>query len=149
MACSRSIGYLQQPRAPSAILPQMIPADWAYNNGILLLRYNIVYADFIWSMGLLYTFHGREIDVIWDIVNSVTHIPPAPRWPHIDFNRTFKAMTLGVPLTGHFSCSYSLVASRNIYDNHLTVKTPEVDKAIQKKFIKEEDLSYNVIFQQW
>jgi len=100
-------------------------------------------------MGLLYTFCGREIDAIWDIINSITHIPLAPGWPHIDFDCTFKAMTLGVPLAGHFSCSYSSVATCNIYNNHLMVKTPAVDNAIWKKSIKEENLSYNVIFQHW
>jgi len=137
-ACSRSIGYLRQPRKPSKTLPQQIPADRAYNNRILLLQYNFIYANFIRSMGLLYTFCSREIDAIWDIVDSVTHIPLTPGWPHIDFDCTFKAMTLGVLLAGHFSCSYHSLASCNIYDNHCMVKMPEVDKAIQEKSLKKK-----------
>ena len=58
-------------------------------------------------------------------------------------------MTLGVPLAGHFQCSFSSVAKRNIYNNHATIKTPEVESAIQQKFVKEEELSYNIVFQRW
>jgi len=37
--------------------------------------------------------------------------------------------------------------AHNLYDNHPTVCTPEVRQAIKTKFVKEEDLSYNVVFQ--
>jgi len=37
----------------------------------------------------------------------------------------------------------------NLYDNHLTVRTPEVRQAMKTKFVKEEDLSYNMVFQHW
>jgi len=59
-------------------------------------------------------------------------------------------MTLGVPLAGHFHCSFSSVARRNQYDNHSMIKTPgEVQTTIRQKFIKEEELSYNIVFRWW
>jgi len=58
-------------------------------------------------------------------------------------------MTLGVPLAGHFQCSFASVAKRNLYNNHDTIKTPEVEAAVRQKFVKEEELSYNVVFQRW
>jgi len=145
----RSVGYLRQPRHPSPSVPGAIPHIREADNGVALLRYDFVYADFIRSMANIYTYQNRNIDAIWDIIDSVAHIPPAPGWPSIDFNRTFKAMTLGVPLAGDFSCHYSSVAKRNQYNNHATVKTPAVQDAISQKFIKEEDLSYNIVFQRW
>jgi len=57
-------------------------------------------------------------------------------------------MTLGVPLAGHFQCSFMSVSARNQYNNHATIKTPEVRQAVLKKFIKEEDLAYNVVLHQ-
>ncbi len=122
-----------------------IPRHCAFDNAIALLRYDFVYVDFIRSMSRLYTYQGRNHDAVWDIIDSVAHIPQAPNWPSVDFDRTFWAMTLGVPLTGHFQCQFHSVAQRNLYDNHSTIKTPEVCEAVQKKFIKEEDLSYNVV----
>jgi len=57
------------------------------------------------------------------------------------FECIFKAMIFGVPLVaGNFQCQYSSVAKHNQYNNHTTVKTPEVQTAIHQKFIK-EDLS--------
>jgi len=97
-------------------------------------------------MSRLYTYQGRNHDAIWDIIDSVAHIPQAPNWPAIDFERTFCTMTLGVPLTGHFQCHYASVARQNLYDNHSTIKTPDISPNVRKKFIKEEDLSYNVVF---
>ncbi len=141
-----SIGHLHQPRFPAATLLVDIPQHCAFNNAIALLCYDFVYADFIRSMSHLYTYQGRDHDMVWDIINSVTHIPQAPNWPSIDFDHTFQAMTLGVPLMGHFQCQFHSVAQRNLYDNHSTIKTPEVCEAVRKKFIKEEDLSYNVVF---
>jgi len=148
-ACSQSIGYLRQPRFPSTPLPATIPARRAHDNAIALLRYHFDYADFIRSMAFTYTYQGRDLDAIWDLIDSVAHLPQAPGWPAVDFDRAFRAMTLGVPLAGHFRCSYASVSRRNLYDNHPAAKTPDVLVAIRAKFIKEEDLSYNVIFPRW
>jgi len=138
-ATYRSIGHLRQPRFPVAMLPVDIPWHRAFNNAVALLCYDFVYVDFIRSMSRLYTYQGRDHDTVWDIIDSVAHIPQAPNWPSVDFDRTFRAVTLGVPLTGHFQCQFHSVAQRNLYDNHSTIKTPEVCEAVRKKFIKEED----------
>jgi len=145
----QSVGYLCQPCHPSPLVPVAILHIWEVDNGVALLHYNFVYADFIWSMANIYTYQNQNIDAIWDIIDSVAYIPPTPGWPSIDFDRTFKAMTLGVPLAGDFSCQYSSIAKRNQYNNHATIKTPVVQEAISQKFIKEEDLSYNIVFQHW
>jgi len=100
-------------------------------------------------MARTYTYQGRDNDALWDIIDSVAHIPHAPGWPPINFERTFRAMTLGVPLAGNFRCSFTSVSTRNQYDNHATIKTPDVRQAVLKKFIKEEDLAYNVVLQRW
>jgi len=55
-------------------------------------------------------------------------------------------MTLGLPLAGNFACTFTLVAAWHLYNNHLMVHTLEVQHAIKTKFVKEEDLSYNVVF---
>jgi len=100
-------------------------------------------------MSQLYTYQGCNHDAIWDIINSVAHILQAPNWPPVDFDWTFQAMTLGIPLTGHFQCQYASVTQHNLYNNHLTIKTLEVSDAMCKKFIKEEDLFYNIVFPCW
>jgi len=116
---------------------------------VALLRFNFVYANFIHSMSQLYTYQGHNHNMIWDIIDSVTHILQAPNWPPFNFDWTFWAMTLGILLTGHFQCHYASITQCNLYNNHLTIKTPEVSDAMQKKFIKEEDLSYNIVFLHW
>jgi len=86
----------------------------------------------------LYTYQGCNHDVIWDIIDSVTHIPQAPNWPPVDFDWTFWAMTLGISLTRHFQCHYTSIAQCNLYNNHSTIKTPEVGNAMQKKLSKKK-----------
>jgi len=129
-ATYRSIGHLRQPRFPATTLPTDILQHRAFDNAIALLRYDFVYVDFIRSMSHLYTYQGRDHDAVWDIIDSVAHIPQAQNWPSVDFDRTFRAMTLGVPLTGHFQCQFHWVAQQNLYDNHSTIKTPEVREAV-------------------
>ncbi len=131
------------------MLPPKIPKCQAYDNAVALLCFNFVYANFVHSMLQLYTYQGCNHNAIWDIIKSVTHIPQAPNWPLVDFDQTFWATTLGVPLTSHFQCQFASIAQCNLYDNHLAIKTPEVSNAVHKKFIKEEDLSYNVVFLHW
>jgi len=144
-----SLGYLWQPQFLAITLPTAIPKCQAYDNAVALLHYDFMYADFVHSMLRLYTYQGHNHDAIWDIIDSVMHIPQAPNWPLVDFEQTFQAMTLGIPLTGHFQCQFASVAQCNLYDNHLTIKTPAVSDTVRKTFIKEEDLSYNVVFLCW
>jgi len=100
-------------------------------------------------MANIYTHQRHDHNAVWDIIDSATHIPLAADWPMVDFDQTFRTMTLGIPLASHFQCSFSLVAHQNQYDNHSTIKMPEVQTTIWQKFIKEEELSYNVVFQWW
>jgi len=88
------------------MLPVDIPWHHAFDNAIALLHYNFVYVDFIRSMSCLYTYQGHNHKAMWDIINLVAHIPQAQNWPSVDFDHTFQAMTLGVPLTGHFQCQF-------------------------------------------
>jgi len=37
----------------------------------------------------------------------------------------------------------------NLYNNHVTIKSPAVKSTIQAKFIKKEELAYNVVVQWW
>jgi len=60
-------------------------------------------------MSWFYTYQGCDHDAVWDITNSMAHIPQAPNWPTVDFDWTFRAMTLGVLLMGHFQCHYASV----------------------------------------
>jgi len=100
-------------------------------------------------MGCTYTYQSQDHNAVWNIIDSATHIPLAPSWPAVIFDRAFHTMTLGVPLAGHFQCSFSSIAKPNSYNNHDTIKTLEVEAAIRQKFVKEEELSYNVVFQRW
>ncbi len=90
---------------------------------------------------MIYTYQSHDIDATWDLIDSVPHIPPAPVWPTVNFEQSFKAMMFGVPLAGHFSCSFQSVTKQNLYNNHAKVKPPEVASTIQAKFIKEEELT--------
>jgi len=148
-ACSCLIGYLCQPRFPHNLPPATIPAQHTHDNAIALLRYHFDYTDFIRSMAFIYTYQGHNLYTIWDLIDSIAHLPHAPSWPAVDFDHAFHAMTLGVPLASQFCCSYASVSCPNLYDNHPAAKTPEVLAAIRTKFIKEEDLSYNVVFPRW
>jgi len=109
-ATYRFIGHLCQPHFPVATLPVNIPRYRAFDNAVALLCYDFVYADFIRSMSHLYTYQGCDHDTVWDIIDLVAHIPQAPNWPSVDFDHTFRAMTLGVPLMGHFQCQFHSVA---------------------------------------
>jgi len=84
-ACHCLVGYLRHLHHPVTPLPCEIPYKWVRDNGIALLRYDFVYADFIRSMARMYTYQGQNIDAIWDIINSVSHIPHTPGWPEVDF----------------------------------------------------------------
>jgi len=68
-----------------------------------------MYANFIRSMTRMYTYQGQNIDSIWNIIDSVSHILHAPGWPEVDFDQAFWAMTLGVPLARDFACTYTSV----------------------------------------
>jgi len=76
-ACTRSISYLCQPRHPANPLPSQVDAEREFDNGVALLRYNFVYADFIRSMANIYTHQRRDHDAVWDIIDSAAHVPPA------------------------------------------------------------------------
>jgi len=75
-ACSRSIGYLRQPRFPSHPLPAQVDPRREYDNGIALLWYNFIYADFVRSMANIYTHQRRDHDATWAIIDSAAHVPP-------------------------------------------------------------------------
>jgi len=49
-------------------------------------------------MARTYTYQGCDNEALWDIIDLVAHIPHALGWPPIDFEQTFRAMMLGVPL---------------------------------------------------
>jgi len=88
-ACHQTIGYLRQPRTPTNPLPPRVNARHEYDNGVALLRYDFVYADFIRSMGRTYTYQSRDHDTVWDIIDYAAHIPPAPGWLAVDFDQAF------------------------------------------------------------
>jgi len=139
VASCHSLGYLRQPWFLAIMLPTEIPKRRAYDNAVALLRYDFVYADFVRSMSRLYTYQGCNHDMIWDIIDPIAHIPQqAPNWPPVDFERTFRAMTLGVLLTRHFQCQFASIAQCNLYDNHLTIKTLGVSKTVRKKLSKKK-----------
>jgi len=100
-------------------------------------------------MAFIYTYQGRDLDAILDIIDSMAHLPHTPGWPMVDFDQAFCAMTLGVPLASQFCCTYTSVQKQNMYDNHPGAKAPNMLSAIHAKFVKEEDLSYNVVFPCW
>jgi len=125
-ACSQSMGYLRQLCHPATTLPGAIPGNHVHDHSITLLHYDFIYTDFIRSMVSVYTYQGCNNDALWDIINSVAHIPHAMGWLPNDFERTFCAMTLGIPLAGHFWCSFASVMKCNQYDNHAMIKTPAV-----------------------
>jgi len=100
VACSQSISYLCQPHFPATQLLANIPKKQAFDNAIALLCFDFVYTDFIHSMSCLYTYQGHNHDAVWDIIDSMAHIPQVPHWPPVNFDQTFWAMTLRVPLTG-------------------------------------------------
>jgi len=52
--------------------------------------------------------------------------------------------TEGVPLAGHFECSFAALKQRERHDN--ASLTPEAIAHVRKKFTKEEELSYHILF---
>ena len=52
--------------------------------------------------------------------------------------------TEGVPLAGHFECSFAAVKQSERHDN--ASLTPEAIAHVQKQFTKEEKLSYHILF---
>jgi hypothetical protein len=146
-AAHRSIGYLRHPRPAPAKRPLNLTR--AYDMAIALLRHDFRYDDFIRSFGGLYTYHGRDWDAIWDIIDSVNHQATAQGYPTIDPDRTLRIFTLGVPLVGRYCCPFEVVSARNMYDNHPTLHLDGALDLVRDKFRKEEELSYNVVFPRW
>jgi len=60
-------------------------AQQEYNNSIVLLWYDFIYGDFIWSIAMIYTYQSHDIDAIWDIIDLEAHTPLAPGLPIVDF----------------------------------------------------------------
>jgi hypothetical protein len=109
-----------------------------------LLRFNFNYGDFVRWLGGEYTGAQQDWDATFDIVDSVRSSSIPQGYPAINFDRAVRLATEGVPLAGHFECSFAAVKQREHHDN--ASLPPEAIAHGRKKFTKEEKLSYHILF---
>mgnify|MGYP007080242140 FL=1 len=82
---------------------------------VALLRFNFNYGDLIrWLRGP-YTHAHRCWTCLNDCLAAVRDSTPPPSWPRVNFAHTQTVMEQGVPLQGHYSCSWASVIARNLH----------------------------------
>lgn len=109
-----------------------------------LLRFNFVYGDLIRWLEGPYTNAHRDWSTLEQKFAQVQDYPIPRGWPQVNLPRTMKVLTQGIPLKGHFQCSW-----RNIQLRNATPVSPNVAKegqAIDERLRKEEKLSYHILF---
>ena len=142
-AATQPIFELRQRRAEPLACPELSRRR-AWLMSCALLRFNFVYADFIrWLQGE-YTNAHRDWASVFQIADSIRHIPIPPGNPPVDFERAVHLATAGAPIAGDFSCSFEDTQQRVLYNNHPPVQLA-LDE-VRAKLIKEERLSYQIVF---
>jgi hypothetical protein len=111
---------------------------------VALLRFNFNYGNFICWLSGEYTGAHQDWDARFDIVNSVRLASIPPGYPEVDFDRAVRIATKFVPLAGRFEYQFASVRKRERHDNGSLAS--DVLAAVQKKFTKEEKLSYHILF---
>jgi len=110
---------------------------------VALLCFNFNYGDLIrWLRGP-YTHAHRCWTRLNDCLATVRDSTPPPSWPRVNSNRTQRVLEQGVPLQGHYSCSWASVIARNLHplSPDLSREAHQVDERLRK----EEKLSYHVL----
>ena len=108
-----------------------------------LLRFNFNYGDLIrWLKGP-YTHAHRTWSQLHQVFNTVKGARPPPSWPKVNFPRAENVLQQGVPLQGHYMCSWASVAARNLHpaSSELQKEAHQVDERLRK----EEKLSYHIL----
>jgi hypothetical protein len=116
----------------------------AWQMAVALMRFDFDLGDLIRWLEGEYTNSHRDWQTLSDTMNAVRSIDPPAGYPRIDYEWTFRACTEGVPLSGHYQCSFESVRSRNRYDNHPNIQ--EVRDEIRTKLAKEEAQSFYIAF---
>jgi len=140
-AASTSVSALRLPR-PTSEPPPVLDDHRCLSMGAALLRFDFLYGDFVRWLGGEYTNRHRDWNHAFEQVSAVTHIPPDPGEPVVDYGRAYRICTEGIPLKGHFECATADVDNRVKYDNHPGVY--EQAEAILKRLAKEEHKSFHV-----
>jgi hypothetical protein len=69
---------------------------------VALMRFDFDLGDLIRWLEGEYTISHRDWQTLSDTMNAVRSIDPPEGYPRIDYERTFRACTKGVPLSGHY-----------------------------------------------
>ena len=120
-----------------------------------LIRFDFNYGDFMRFLSGEYTYAQRDWSSVFRLIEMFAVATPPLHHSNFrdgdiapaDVERARRLVDVGAPLIGHYSCSYSSVSKRNVYNNHKNVE-PVKDLVFQK-LAKEEALSYQIVFPRW
>ena len=137
-----SIGCLRDAR-PTPEATVGLCKDRAWRMGVALLRFDFNYGDLVRWLGREYTNAHRDWSTMSDTLNALEDLDPPEGYPPIDADRAAAVCTQGVPLAGHYECSFDSVRARNLYDNH--PGTQEHHAEIRAKIQAEEANSFHLV----
>jgi len=122
---------------------------------LALIRFDFNYGDFAKFLAGEYNYQQRDWKSVFNIIETFEATDPPTAYseykkgeqPPADIARVKRIVDVGVPLVGHYKCSYSSVSQRNVYNNHPNISP--VKQMVHEKLAKEEALSYQVVFLRW
>jgi hypothetical protein len=141
-ASTQDLSPLLAPRPPPDTSP--IDAVRVHLMGCAFLRFNCNYGDLIRWLGGPYTDEHRNWEDVFATLETVRDCPPPDRFPHPDYERTFRACTEGVPLQACYISDFASAALRNSAPISADLQQNEAD--VDETLRKEEKLSYHIIF---
>ena len=152
-SCTAPIHILRQPRPPYNGEPLDNQRVLLY--AMALLRFDFNYGDFARFLGGEYTYQHRDWQSVFSIMETFAAQSPPTTYadykkgdqPPADLDRARRVADVGIPLVGHYKCSYASVQQRNQYNNHPNIIP--VRDMIANKLAKEEALSFQVVFPRW
>lgn len=128
-------------RRPPAAEPALCPfRTWI--SGAALLNFDLDYGDLIRWLGGEYTNQHRDWAELATAMAAARQFQQRPGYPTIEFDRALEGCMTGVPLKGHYECSYSDTAARIEYDNHPPLQSSL--PAVREKFAKEEAKTFHM-----
>jgi hypothetical protein len=110
--------------------------------GATLLLFDCCYGDLVRWLGVEYTNQDRNWQALRAIYAPADQESTPTRYPITDFHLSYRAMTEGVPLRGHFQCSAADTRERIRYNSHPPTSQNQNDA--RKKFAAEEANSYHI-----
>jgi hypothetical protein len=107
-----------------------------------LLRFQLIYGDFVRWLSGEYTNRHRDWSTDFQTLINTEARPLSPDYPVPDYQRAFRISTQGVPLCGAFTTPASQIPCRNVYNNHPAVE--QNSAKVEAKFVKEEEKSFHI-----